>query len=337
MNWRLTGTMALAVILAACSSAPERKTTAPAQGPKMRPVTILPGGGGYLSGDGPGAEVPDNLDSLPDAVPRAEPLHKYANRPYVALGKTYTPVTELGKYKKRGIASWYGKKFHGQRTSTGEVYDMFGMTAAHTVLPVPSYARVTNLANGKSVIVRVNDRGPFMHERVIDLSYAAAHKLGIIGNGSEQVEVESLIPGAGAGQVAAAPAAEPAPAPAAVTAPVSVQVADLPLPDVPVVASIAAPIATPAAAPAATVASAPARAGYYLQLGAFKSGAGAESFLAHLKDEFGDSGQPLGSRTQDGITRVHAGPYASAEEARAASDKLKAKLGFKPLLRQYKD
>src|SRR5512140_1662460 len=110
-------------------------------------------GGGYLAGDGPGTGAPENLDAIPDAVPKAEPLHRYANRPYSALGKTYTPLTATGKDKERGIASWYGKKFHGQRTSIGEVYDMYAMTAAHPTLPIPSYARVTNTSNGKSVIV----------------------------------------------------------------------------------------------------------------------------------------------------------------------------------------
>jgi rare lipoprotein A len=153
--------------------------------------TVASQGGGYLAGDGPGGETV-NLDSIPDAVPKAEPLHRYANRPYSALGKTYTPLTETGKYKERGIASWYGKKFHGQRTSIGEVYDMYGMTAAHPTLPIPSYARVTNVATGKSVVVRVNDRGPFLHQRIMDLSYVAAAKLGYIGSGSAEVEVESI-------------------------------------------------------------------------------------------------------------------------------------------------
>ena len=134
----------------------------------------VPGSGGYLAGDGPGASIPANLDAIPDAVPVSEPLHRYANQPYVALEKTYTPITVPGKFKQRGIASWYGKKFHGQRTSSGEKYNMYAMTAAHPILPIPSYARVTNVDTGKSVVVRINDRGPFMHDRVIDLSYTAA-------------------------------------------------------------------------------------------------------------------------------------------------------------------
>jgi rare lipoprotein A (peptidoglycan hydrolase) len=115
--------------------------------------------------------------------------------PIPCWARTMCPSQELKPYKARGVGSWYGRKFHGQKTSIGEVYDMFAMTAAHPTLPIPSYARVTNLANGKSVVVRVNDRGPFLHDRVIDLSYAAAWKLGYIGSGSAQVEVESILPG----------------------------------------------------------------------------------------------------------------------------------------------
>src|SRR3989338_7808887 len=170
------------LVLTACSSTPQRKA-------EYGKVTTVPGEGGYLAGDGPGAETSINLDGIPDAVPRNEPLHRYANRPYVALGKTYTPLTRMGNFKQRGSASWYGKKFHGQRTSSGDVYDMYAMTAAHPTLPIPSYARVTNLANQKSVIVRVNDRGPFLHERAIDVSYTAAHNLGVVGSGWGEVEV----------------------------------------------------------------------------------------------------------------------------------------------------
>ncbi len=123
-------------------------------------------------------------------VQRAEPLHRFANSPYSVLGKTYIPLISPGGYKERGIASWYGRKFHGKRTASGEIYDMYSMSAAHPVLPIPSYARVTNLANKKSVVVRINDRGPFVHDRIIDLSYTAADKLGIVNNGGAEVVVE---------------------------------------------------------------------------------------------------------------------------------------------------
>ncbi len=186
MNNKVVILITAALLLAACSSVPQRKAEAPA--------APAPKGGGYLEGDGPGANAPANIDAIPDAVPKNEPLHRYANRPYIALGKTYIPLTVTGNFKQRGIASWYGKKFNGERTSSGEIYDMYAMTAAHPTLPLPSYARVTNLANQKSVIVRINDRGPFMNDRIIDLSYTAAHKLGMTGDGSAEVEVDSISP-----------------------------------------------------------------------------------------------------------------------------------------------
>lgn len=265
--------------------------------------------GAYLAGDGPNADAPANLNEIPDAVPKVEPLHRYANRPYTALGKTYTPLVAPGNYKELGIASWYGKKFHGQHTSIGEVYDMYGMTAAHPTLPIPSYARVTHIASKKSVIVRVNDRGPFLHDRIIDLSYTAAFKLGIINNGSAEVEVESIVVDGSAplaiSTVLTVPA-KVAPAHVEPTPPVVV---------VPVTST------SPAVVAAGNI---------YLQLGAFKSQPSAESFLAKMRSKLGDIGKPLSLFQKDGLDRVHLGPYANQEEAHLAGEKLKALLGFKP-------
>lgn len=151
--------------------------------------------GGYYGGDRPPQRLPVDPDSVADAVPRREPLSATGNAPYTALGKRYRPLKSAGGYVARGTASWYGSKFHGRRTSSGEPYDMFAMTAAHPVLPLPTYVRVTNLDNGKSVVVRVNDRGPFLHGRIIDLSYIAAHKLGIAARGKGRVEVRALTAG----------------------------------------------------------------------------------------------------------------------------------------------
>lgn len=265
------------------------------------------GSGGYLTGDGPGADTPSNLDSIPDAVPRAEPLHRYANRPYSALGKTYTPLQTTGNYSERGSASWYGKKFHGQRTSIGEVYDMYAMTAAHPTLPIPSYARVTNPANGKSVIVRVNDRGPFLHSRIMDLSYVAAYKLGYINQGSAEVEVESIAVDANAPVTSAI-----------VSSGVTVE----PITVMPIAAAPAMPVET-AGAPTGQV---------FLQFGAFKSTQGAESFLARMRAELGDGSKHFSLYEKEGLTRVHLGPYKSANEARTAAAKLEARLGFKPFV-----
>lgn len=175
-------------VLAACGSVPVP--------PIERATPVAPAKkGGYYKDDGPGDDIPTDLAAVPDAIPRIEPLHRFANNPYSALGRDFVPMRALTPYRATGIASWYGRRYHGQKTSSGEPYDMYGMTAAHPILPIPSYARVTNPANGRSVVVRINDRGPFHAGRLIDLSYAAAWKLGITGNGSGLVEVESLLPG----------------------------------------------------------------------------------------------------------------------------------------------
>ncbi|WP_423898092.1 septal ring lytic transglycosylase RlpA family protein [Candidatus Pelagadaptatus aseana] len=151
-------------------------------------------GGGDIKDSGPTRPV--DMSHVPDAVPRAEVRTKAGNKsPYTVLGKTYTVLPSSQGYNEVGGASWYGKKFHGRRTSNGEVYDMYGMTAAHKSLPIPSYVRVTNLANGRQVVVRVNDRGPFHGGRIIDLTYAAASKLGFAQQGTAQVRVETVGPG----------------------------------------------------------------------------------------------------------------------------------------------
>ena len=150
--------------------------------------------GGYYGGDGPPLDWPVAPDSIRDAVPRHEPLSATGNQPYTALGNDYRPLASARGFVQRGTASWYGSKFQGRRTSSGEPYDMFAMTAAHPVLPLPSFVRVTNLDNGRSVVVKVNDRGPFLHNRIIDLSFAAAHKLDIARHGTGLVEVRVVTP-----------------------------------------------------------------------------------------------------------------------------------------------
>lgn len=148
--------------------------------------------GGYYQDDGPHRRPSVDVSKVPDAVPRNEPHNERNSRPYSVFGVSYRPLKTSRGYRERGVASWYGKKFHGQRTANGETYDMYAMSAAHKTLPLPSFLRVRNLNNGKSVVVRVNDRGPFLENRIIDLSYAAAVKLGIIGTGTGIVEVEAI-------------------------------------------------------------------------------------------------------------------------------------------------
>jgi rare lipoprotein A len=282
--------------LAGCGSAPQRETVSKAP-PQPR-------GGGYYLDDGPGANPPANIDSIPDAVPRVEPIRAATARPYVVMGRGYTPMTSLQPYKARGIATWYGRRYHGKQTSSGEVYDMYAMTAAHTTLPIPSYARVTNLASGKSVVVRVNDRGPFVEGRIIDLSYTAAHKLGVLAGGSAMVEVETVLPGS-------------APPPAVIVKPEGA----------PVVA-ISEP-APPPAQPSIPVTSDAGR--YYLQLGAFGSRENAENFLARLQAQLGGP-ESLHIHARDQLFRVHAGPYSTEAGARQAADQLGQALGMKPMV-----
>lgn len=167
--------IAIATALAGCGTSPK-----------------APRSGGFYQNDGPPEQAPADIMATPDALPTIEPFHPYANRPYIALGRRYTPITDDRPLVQRGLASWYGRQFHGNRTSTGEPYDMFAMSAAHPTMPLPSYARVTNLRNGRTVIVRVNDRGPFKEGRVVDLSYAAAVRLGIAAAGTGEVEVQRI-------------------------------------------------------------------------------------------------------------------------------------------------
>lgn len=302
--------VAAALVLTACATAPQRQADtrvnpAPIEDRSAGHETVKPGG--YLAGDGPGDNPPANIDAIPDAVPVAEPLHRYANRPYEALDKTYTPMTVPGNFKQRGIASWYGKKFNGQRTSSGEKYDMYAMTAAHPTLPIPSYARVTNVATGKSVVVRINDRGPFLHNRVIDLSYTAAHKLGIAGSGSSEVEIESVAAGMH---------------PMVITEAV---------PSTPGVQSV--PL-EPVASQTVGTAVAPEVSGgnIYLQLGAFSTEGAAEKFMSSMREKLGEAGKKLVLFSQNSKTRVHMGPYATLADARSSRDGLKGKLGFLPVV-----
>jgi len=275
----------VAITLAGCGGAPSR------------PATAKPGG--YYLDDGPGPNTPANLDSVPEPTPKIEPINKYTSRPYAVLGHAYTPYTRLTPYKARGVASWYGKRYHGQKTSSGEVYDMYAMTAAHTLLPLPSYARVTNIATGKSVVVRVNDRGPFHEDRLIDLSYLAAQRLGLLGHGSGMVEVEAIIPGSEVPPVTRAPAPEPVPAPAPVSAASNVSAES---------------------------------GGIYVQLGAFSVAGNADAFLRKMRIDLGWLADSMNVYRKDGLYRVHAGPYSSREEAGRTAERVQKELGFKALV-----
>lgn len=312
------GTAAV-LLLAGCAAVPPAKAppepaAAKIPGRKSPPAVVLKKGGGFYKDDGPGEEIPDNLDDIPDAEPKWEPIHKPATRPYVVLGKEYVPNATLRPYKARGIASWYGKKFHGQKTSIGEPYDMFAMTAAHPTLALPSYVRVTNAQTGKSVVVRVTDRGPFHADRVIDLSYTAAWKLGLVSNGSGQVDVEAIIPGEPERTVLAQALQPPSPA------------------ERDEIAELAARLAREenAAAPAGGDDKPPP--GIYLQLGAFANADNAESLKNHLARELDWLAEPMRISVGGGIHRLHLGPYANRNDAGKVAEKIRLALGYKPTL-----
>lgn len=297
-------------------TSPETGPTKPLSKPGTKPVQRK--GGGYYKDDGPADDTPDNLDDIPDAQPKWEPLHKAAMRPYVVLGRQYVPNTSVKPYKARGMASWYGKKFHGQKTSIGEPYNMFAMTAAHTTLALPSYARVTNVRNGKSVIVRITDRGPFHVGRIIDLSYAAAHKLDIVNNGSSEVEVEAIIPsGSASTMLAEAQTANPA---RPVTSPVAEAVITEQRDDI---AELLKRVEREESRAGAS-------RGIFLQLGAFANADNAENLKNRLASELDWLSEPLLIYSNGNLHRLQVGPYASREEASRVAERIRQALGTKP-------
>ena len=256
--------------------------------------------------DGAGANPPARLDQVPDAVPRIEPIRSGgANKPYSVAGSSYTPVLDDRAMRESGLASWYGRKFHGRPTASGEPYDMYAMTAAHKTMPIPSYARVRNPANGREVIVRVNDRGPFASGRVIDLSYTAALRLGVLG-GVAPVQVERLTN---------------------IDIRAGLWRRDRTLPE-----PTSAPVEDPlmALANGAASASAVQGPGIWLQLGAFRQRDGAAALQQRVQREAG--GVPVSVFDDRATYRVQSGPFGSRAEALGVADRLRALLALTPLL-----
>lgn len=297
----------LLAVLAACSSTPTR--------------------------DGPEAKPPPNLDKVPDAQPQVEPIREGGpNKPYAVAGRSYSPVTSDKPIAEKGVASWYGRKFHGRRTASGEVYNMYAMTAAHKTMPLPSYARVRNPANGREIIVRVNDRGPFHAGRIIDLSYTAAMKLGVL-NGVAPVEVERITheqirkgTWRRDGQPEAAPEVV-APAIEVVAAPA----------DAPTVAATASPAAevvpdTAAPLPPPSRAFTTAAQGFWVQLGAFRQREGAEQFQQRVAAELGWLSPLLAVFSEPQLFRLQAGPYPTRGEAQEAAGRIRDALKLVPVV-----
>jgi len=376
--------LATLLALAGCSTAPVVTETAPKPAPRASEPSIkapvpsqpsaapvLPpagsGRGGYYQDDGPGENPPPNLDQVPDAEVRNDPLIARANKPYVVFGKTYTPITDNQPYSQIGVGSWYGKKFHGQRTSSGELYDMYKMTAAHPILPIPSYARLTNLVSGAQVVVRINDRGPFHSNRAIDVSYTAALKLGLLGKGSHELQIERILPdevdrmlatkqgvsGTTSARLQTKPVTQasalsssslatnnqplvltPKPVQSSGAAPQEIQA--LMLGDrVPAGAADGAPSASSASSvvdPQAGSDGAAVKGGYYLQLGAYSRADNAEAARVRLARINGVGALEV---TQGGtVFRIFSGPYASRQDALQAAQGLPASLGLKPIVIQ---
>jgi rare lipoprotein A len=311
--WQLAAPTAL-LLLAACAQTPRHPSPARSPAPTS-PATVLP------------RNAPD-VNQIADAVPHEEPRSAFGNPPfYYVGGHRYVVLPSATGYVERGVASWYGTEFHGLRTSTGEPYDMFAMTAAHKTLPLPCFARVTNLSNGRSVVVRINDRGPFVANRIIDMSYSAANRLDMIRNGTAFVQVEVLSP-------AAPPltASMPVNAPAAQAA--SVGVSSVPAMNEPPAAPAAVPGPTVAAAPGAPAAAptAPAAAptptgSFYIQVGAYSRVENARGAVQRLRAAGVENVFTLAPDAHQPLQRVRIGPIASVQQFDATIERLGA-LGF---------
>ncbi|AIG03147.1 rare lipoprotein A [Pseudomonas fluorescens] len=299
---KLVALAALSLLVVSCSTsrAPAQK----ASGPVVRAQPGLDINRAHKDG-APWWDV--DVSRIPDATPT---LHtgNYKANPYTVLGKTYFPLQESKNYVQSGTASWYGTKFHGQNTANGEVYDLYGMSAAHKTLPLPAYVRVTNLDNNRVVILRVNDRGPFYSDRIIDLSYAAAKKLGYAESGTARVKVEGIDPAqywAQRGKPAPLMLNEPQSAQPQITASAGKVEQWTPPPQ-----QHAAPVvAVPQAAPGS------AAGGQYLQVGAFANPDAAELLRSKLS---GMVSAPVFIssivRNQQTLHRVRLGPIGSAGE-----------------------
>jgi rare lipoprotein A len=303
--------------LGGCGTAPPKAGSGAPGGPAVVP---RPGPAPSGERDGPESVAPADLASVPDAEPKLEPIRIGGpNKPYEALGCDYVPITQDRPFTERGLASWYGRKFHGRRTASGEVYNMYAMTAAHPTLPIPSYVRVRNPANDREVVVRVNDRGPFHPGRVIDLSYTAAYKLGVL-KGVAPVELSRItFDEIRAGTWRKNAPAERSPAEAVD----AIELAS-------VSAAPVAPVAVPAVTPAK---SAP---GFWVQLGVFRQREGADSFHRRVVADLDWLAPLLSVFGEPTSYRLQAGPYASRDEAQGVAQRVRDALNLVPLVVEKK-
>jgi rare lipoprotein A len=330
LNHRFIAVLATSILLVACANNPQvspptptqkKQTTNAGSATKSEPKS---GSGGYYLDDGPGDNPPPNIDAIPNATLTSEQPNERANRPYSALGQQYTPMTSYIPYKKQGIASWYGKRYNGKKTSTGEIYDMYAMSAAHTTLPIPSFAKVTNPANGRSVIVRINDRGPFKHDRLIDLSYAAAYQLRLIKDGSGLVEVETIDTSSEALRKLAAEKSTQAPT---LSQNISSENSPPNNANSPVEISEIKPVQNNnTLLTTSSISASPTQ--FYVQAGAFKNESNGD--LLQKKIQSLELGENVGVANvyNDGLYRVKLGPYASRSEADISATNIRKKLNI---------
>ncbi len=298
---RLLLVLVAAGSLAACGTAPVRTPDGPrASTPKPAaesPAAKTARSGNYYLDDGPASAPPANLENLPDPKPRSEPLHRFANNPYSALGQDFVPERTIKPFRQRGLASWYGRRFHGNKTATGEIYDMFQLTGAHPTLPLPSYARITNTQNGRQIVVRLNDRGPFLRNRVMDLSYAAALRLGYLDQGVAMVEIEAIVPSEADRLAANGTPAPGTPAPASGPE----RMADPRTQRFPLFSE---------------------SEGVFVQIGAFLLAENAESLRARLTLELSNLIGSMRVVARNGMHRLWAGPFGTQQEARVVADRI---------------
>lgn len=316
MNIKTYFVLLCCAFLVACGGTRTVKPTPAPPDIASKPATSKPGG--YYLDDGPGDNPPYDIDSIPNAVPKKEPLLERSNKPYKALGEVYTPMTSYQPYKQVGVASWYGKRYHGKNTSSGEVYDMYSMSAAHPTLPLPSYVKVTNPANGRFVVVRVNDRGPFKNDRIIDLSYAAAYKLRFSAQGSTVVQVEAID--------------------ANNTSPGYVASYAQTVNTAPVAATTSVAAATPASTQTVTMKSANPPAtnnnanmqatGYFVQAGAFKNETNAELLVKKIQSLDIEQNAGINKVYNNGLYRLKLGPYENKQEADKVAASIRRQLNI---------
>lgn len=321
------------LVLAGCASGPTPSAGGTASRAARAPTR-----------DGPPLDAPPNLAALPPVVPQIEPIQSGGpNKPYTVLGQSYAPLAQDLPWKERGLASWYGSKFHGRRTASGELFSMYGVTAAHRTLPIPSYARVRNVGTGQEIIVRVNDRGPFHSSRVLDLSYAAAAKLGVVAAGSAMVEIERLTfddirsgawrkgtlldPASDAlAEAGALPeVAPPRPALAATTA-------------APPAAVTPAATAAPAPVEVATLGVAraytPAAQGFWVQLAALSRREGVEALQQRLVTQLNALSPMAAVFHERPLFKLQVGPFATRDEALNAARQVREALQISPMVLQ---